>query len=392
MMPNTSAASPSTDCRRKITGSCNAGQYLTGINADGTVDCADDVAGVGDITAVVAGAGLAGGAATGAATVGLMSCSPNQILKATSTGWACAADADSGDITGVLAGPGLVGGGSSGDVTIGLPTNCATGQMLKWTGAAWACSADVDTDTNSGGTITAVTTGAGTGLMGGATTGSVALSLTNTCASGQVLKWLGSSWVCSSGYRHQQRRHDHRHHRGHRPHRRRRERRRHRQRRSGHRRHRPGGHRRSRHRVHRRALPDALRWNDRRRRHAERHAHHGQQHQHGRQADHEPRLPAGYTSVGGTLCVETTDVCCYTFSTAANRCRAAGSHLCSSVEMRGALLSGVTLTNGLNQDWIADQDADDSALYVNSATDPANPEGARATSTSSWSRCCVEVE
>ncbi|NVB83333.1 MAG: hypothetical protein HOV81_33485 [Kofleriaceae bacterium] len=374
----------------KITGTCNAGQYLKSINADGSVECADDSAGTGDITAVVAGPGLTGGAMTGAATVGLMSCSSGSILKSTGTGWTCASDADSGgDITGVLAGSGLVGGGSTGDITIGLPTSCGMGQMLKWNGSAWSCAADLDT--NSGGTITGITTGAGTGLMGGGTAGGISLSLTNTCASGQVLKWLGSSWVCSSDLDSNS-----------------------------------GGtitgitagtgltgggasgsvtvnvgqgvgvvvgadtigldtaYTDSRYlMLTGGTLMGSLTLNGNL-------TMGGNIDMVGRQITNRG-CPAGYTSVGGTLCVETTDVCCYTFSAAANRCRGAGSHLCSSVEMRAALLSGVTLTNGLTQDWMADQDADDSALYVNS-TDTTNPEGARATTTASWSRCCVVVE
>jgi hypothetical protein len=43
-------------------------------------------------------------------------------------------------------------------------------------------------------------------------------------------------------------------------------------------------------------------------------------------------------------------------------------------------------------DWIDDQDADNSAFYVDNATASETPEGVRATSTSSYSRCCVSIE
>src|SRR5580700_6964579 len=48
------------------------------------------------------------------------------------------------------------------------------------------------------GTITGVTTAGGSGLIGGGTTGTLNLSLTNACASNQVLQWNGTSWICAS--------------------------------------------------------------------------------------------------------------------------------------------------------------------------------------------------
>jgi hypothetical protein len=48
------------------------------------------------------------------------------------------------------------------------------------------------------GTITGVTTAAGSGLMGGGTSGSLKVALTNTCASKQALVWNGSAWACST--------------------------------------------------------------------------------------------------------------------------------------------------------------------------------------------------
>jgi hypothetical protein len=49
-----------------------------------------------------------------------------------------------------------------------------------------------------GGTITGITTASGSGLIGGGTSGTLNLSLTNTCASNQVLQWNGSAWACAS--------------------------------------------------------------------------------------------------------------------------------------------------------------------------------------------------
>ena len=46
------------------------------------------------------------------------------------------------------------------------------------------------------GTITGVTTAAGSGLTGGGTKGTLGLSLITTCASGQSLLWSGSAWAC----------------------------------------------------------------------------------------------------------------------------------------------------------------------------------------------------
>ncbi len=48
------------------------------------------------------------------------------------------------------------------------------------------------------GTITGVLTGSGSGLTGGGTSGTLNLSLTNSCSSGQILSWSGSAWVCKT--------------------------------------------------------------------------------------------------------------------------------------------------------------------------------------------------
>jgi hypothetical protein len=72
-------------------------------------------------------------------------------------------------VNGVTAGTGLTGGGTNGVVNMSLATNCASGQVLKWNGSSWICS-------NTGlGTVTSVGTGAG--LVGGpiTTTGTVSI-------------------------------------------------------------------------------------------------------------------------------------------------------------------------------------------------------------------------
>jgi N-acetylneuraminic acid mutarotase len=80
-----------------------------------------------------------------------------------------------GTITGVTPtkGGGLIGGGTTGSVLLGLTNLCAAGQVLQWSGAAWACST-----ISGGGTITGVV--AGTDLVGGASTGVATVSLDTT--------------------------------------------------------------------------------------------------------------------------------------------------------------------------------------------------------------------
>jgi hypothetical protein len=99
-----------------------------------------------------------------------------------------------GTITGVLTGSssGLTGGGTKGTLNLSLSTACATNQVLQWNGHAWVCAAA------GTGTITGVTTANGSGLTGGGTSGTLALGLTKSCSSGQVLQWNGSAWACTS--------------------------------------------------------------------------------------------------------------------------------------------------------------------------------------------------
>jgi hypothetical protein len=83
----------------------------------------------------------------------------------------------------------LYGLGATAPVETGL--NLATnGQITFATGQTFPGTGP--------GTITGVTTASGSGLMGGGTSGSLNVALTNTCASKQALVWNGSSWACST--------------------------------------------------------------------------------------------------------------------------------------------------------------------------------------------------
>ena len=373
--------------QKRITGSCPGGNFVTVINADGTVTCAAGATGTGDITAVTVGSGLIGGGTSGDVAISLLTtCTANQILKWSGTAWLCAADAQgTGDITGVAAGTGLIGGGTTGDVTLSLITSCAMGQLLKWNGAGWGCANDIDTDTdtNSGGTITGVTTSPSSGLVGGGTTGTLALSLPMTCAAGQMLKWSGAAWACANdndtmggsgtitgvvagnGL--------------------------------------TGGGTTGSVTVnvvggtgitvnadnialdtsatdllYVKKAGDTLT---------------GDLDMNGRLLLNRGCGP-GYVKVGTAFCFETSDVGGLTFTGAAKRCATLGSHMCSSAEERAAMALAVPLTTTVLFDWLDDQDAVGSALYITSTTNAEAPESAHATSstTSAYSRCCRNVE
>ena len=63
--------------QQRVTGACASGTFVAGVNQDGTVTCtASTGAGGGDITEVIAGTGLTGGAASGAATLSVAFAGP----------------------------------------------------------------------------------------------------------------------------------------------------------------------------------------------------------------------------------------------------------------------------------------------------------------------------
>lgn len=117
-----------------ITGVTTAsGSGLTGGGTTGTLNLSVPSAGI--TNAMLANSkvtlnGIAGGGLTVPGTmtlgssysIGLQTCSTNQVLQYNGSAWACAA-VGTGTITGVTAGTGLSGGGTSGSVTLNINTS-----------------------------------------------------------------------------------------------------------------------------------------------------------------------------------------------------------------------------------------------------------------------------
>jgi hypothetical protein len=87
-----------------------------------------------------------------------------------------------GGIAGIntAAGSGLMGGGNSGTLNLSLINTCTAKQVLQWSGSAWACASPSGT-----GTVTSV--GSGAGLTGGPITTSGTLSIANAGVTNSML-------------------------------------------------------------------------------------------------------------------------------------------------------------------------------------------------------------
>ena len=376
------------DLQHRVVGSCGSGNYITGVNADGTVGCAPDLVNTGSVTDVVAGAGLQSiNSGTNITMSLLLTCAANELLKWNGTTWACAPDADSGgDITAVTVGAagGLTGGGTAGGVSLSLLSTCANGQLLKFNGSSWGCAND--TDTNSGGDITSVTTGSNSGLVGGATSGDAALSLLTNCSLNQVLKWNGAAWGCANDVDTDTN---------------------------------SGGDitdvvagaglitggssgsvtldvgQGTGISVAANAVSLDTAFTDAR--YDPRYVNVTGDTMTGALDMNQQRLtnrgcPTGYVRHGPGLCLEDVDVSGLTFSLCANRCRVAGTHVCTSAEMRAVMQSGVTIGNGgVSGDWVDAQDSNTNALFISSSSDN-NAMSSQATTLTSFCRCCSDVE
>jgi hypothetical protein len=381
--------------QKRVTGGCTSGNFIIGVNDDGTVACAPDLSGSGDITDVAAGNGLTGGGSAGNVTLSLVNCGQGEVLKFQGSVWACAADANAGgDITAVTVGGvgGLSGGGANGDVALSLLSTCANGQILRFNGT-WGCSNDLDT--NSGGTVTSVTASGNSGLVVGGTPANVTLSLLTSCSNNQVLKFNAGTgaWGCANDVDTDTN---------------------------------AGG-----------DVTDVLggagltvtnsagpqvtldigqgtgilvganavsldtTFTDAR-----------------YDARYDPRYvnvtgdsmggnldmggfrltnrscPTAYTLFGTGLCVENIDEGNLTFSQCANKCRqeVGGAHMCSSSELRAAIASGITIPNGgANSDWVDDLDSTTNALFIVDQA-AAQPMGSQAATLTAFCRCCTDLE
>ncbi len=379
--------------QKRISGGCTSGNFIIGVMDDGSVVCAPDLSGTGDITDVTAGNGLTGGGAAGNVTLALVNCGQNEVLKFQGSVWACAADANSGgDITAVTVGGvgGLSGGGASGDVSLSLLSTCANNQILRFNGT-WGCSNDIDT--NSGGTITGITTSGTSGLVGGGAAGNLTLSLLTSCANNQVLKFntATSAWGCANDIDTDTN---------------------------------AGG-----------DITDVIggagliatnpagpqvtldigagagiivgantvsldtAFTDAR-----------------YDARYDPRFVnttgdsmAGTLDMGlnlltnrgcktgyvkhGPICLEDQDDAGLTFSSCNNKCRVEGAHVCSSGEIRAVMQSGITIgAGGVAGDWADDMDSVTNVFAINSGTDTNSWVSLAQTATTAFCRCCINVE
>jgi hypothetical protein len=169
----------------RVTGTCPSGSAIQQIDATGNVTCQTDTNSGGDVTGVTVGTGLTGGGSSGDVTLNVDTgqiqtrvtgtCpSGSAIQQIDATGnVTCQTDTNSGgDVSGVTAGTGLTGGGGSGDVILSVNTSeiqtrvtgtCSSGSAIQQIDATG--NVTCQTDTNSGGTVTSVVTGAG--LTGG---------------------------------------------------------------------------------------------------------------------------------------------------------------------------------------------------------------------------------
>ncbi len=153
------------------------------------------------------GPGLTGGPITLTGTIGLTAtqllpttaCASGQLPQWNGSKWICASVGGSGTVTSIAGGTGIVASPSpiigSGTLNLALsyqlPQACTNGQVAKSNGSGgWICA----TDSNSGGTVTSVTAGAG--LLGGTITssGTIAVDPASVTLTGNFFKQGGNAF------------------------------------------------------------------------------------------------------------------------------------------------------------------------------------------------------
>jgi len=204
----------------RVSGACPPGSSIQSVAADGSVVCENNGSSGGDITGVVAGIGLAGGATSGEAVLDVdlliiqarvsQACPPGSSIRTVAVDGSVTCELDNdggGDITSVSAGIGLTGGGVVGDVTLDVDTSaiqarvsgsCTAGNAIRSINSVGGVLCEPIG--SSGGDITAVS--AGSGLSGGGTTGDVSLSVdtgviqarvTGTCPAGAAVRSINAT-------------------------------------------------------------------------------------------------------------------------------------------------------------------------------------------------------
>jgi hypothetical protein len=171
-----------------------AGSGLSGGGTTGTLSLKVTTAGITNAmladSKITLNASTAGGLTVPGAmtlgdtyTIGLKTCATNQVLQYNGTIWNCSA-VGTGTITGITtaAGSGLAGGGTSGTLNMSIPAAGVTNAMLA--------NAKVTLNASAGGGLTVP----GAMTLGGSYT----IGLLTSCSTNQILKWNGTAWACST--------------------------------------------------------------------------------------------------------------------------------------------------------------------------------------------------
>lgn len=187
------AAMPPNTYNQRVTGTCAGNNAIRVVKADGSVTCQSS----GGAT-LVAGQGVdLTGAVLAIDDVYIQrrvatDCGPGQAIRAINQDGSPQCEAiPAGDITGVIAGAGLTGGGSSGDVSLSIPAKAVTTAMLadKAVTNAKLQNGIVDTAKLADGAVNAAK------IQDHSLTFA---DFAGPCADGQTISWqaVNNSWGC----------------------------------------------------------------------------------------------------------------------------------------------------------------------------------------------------